>query len=485
MHSRLRSRLARASALITLLAAADCKKDAAPPVPASAGSRAATPSPKAAAVQEPPQDPDFPPLPSREALPTTAGSIAIGTLDDDILQGDKLLSASPDNPALQLRLVPLFLMHAKTEGLLNEYDRALALAESAVKLDPKNPQAWVALSNVHATLHRFEEAQADLKRAQALGAHGSAIDSARAGLFQSLGRYAEARQILEKQVADWARIDSLGALATLDADEGQIETAERHFQEAQKAFSEVTPFPLVWLWFQQGLMWQKEGRLARARELFAAAHERIPADVAVTSHLAAMFAATGDRERAIALLRQVVLTADDPEYMGQLSQLLREEGNIKDADELRSQAIARYETLIKRQPAAFAEHAARFWIGPGADPKKAVPLAKLNLERRQTPDAYALAIEVRLAAKEPAAETCQLAERAITPPAFATPHLRVQASRAFIACGKKDRADAVLAAIAPAAPAPAAPAPAAPAPAAPAPAPAPAAPAPAAPARAK
>lgn len=460
MHSRLCSRLTRASALITLLAAADCKKDAAPPASgtASGSGKAAAPSPGAAAAQAQgmgSSEPDFPQLPTREQLPTTSGSIAMGTLNEDILQADKLLSASPNNAELQMRLVPLFLMHAKTAGQLNEYERARLLAEGAAKLDPKNPQAWLTMSSVHATLHQFDDALADLKRAQSLGARGTMLDSARAGILQALGRYSEARPLLEKMVADLPRIDSLGALATLEADEGHIEIAERRFQEAQRAFSDVTPFPLVWLWFQQGLMWQREGRLSRARELFAAAHERLPDDVAVTSHLAGMFAATGDRERAVALLRQVVLSADDPEYFGQLSQLLREEGNVKEADELRQQAATRYETLIKRQPAAFADHAARFWIGPGADPKKAVPLAKLNLERRPTADAYALAIEVSLAAKEPAAETCKLAEKALTPPAVPLPRVRVLASRAFLACGQKERADAELASLAPPSPAPA------------------------------
>lgn len=282
--------------------------------------------------------------------------------------------------------------------MLSNYDRALELAEKAVKLAPKMQGAWTALSSVHATLHRFDEALADLKRAEALGFHGEALEQARAGIYQATGRFAEARPIVEKLAAAWPRLQSLGALASLDADEGRIEEAERWFQKASASFSDVTPFPQVWIWFQQGLMWQKEGNLSRARELFAAAHERLPADAAVASHLAGMLASTGERERAIVLLREVIRTADDPEYHEQLSQSLRESGKADEAAMMRAFAIARYETLIKRQSAAFAEHAARFWIGLGADPKKALPLAKL----------------------------------------------RVLASRAFLACGQKELAEAQL-----------------------------------------
>lgn len=474
MLSLLNSRTARASALLTILAAAACQKDAPPPVSASSGAGGAEPPAAAAAATAPaappaptataappssaapsaaaPASSEFPPLPSRKELPTTSSNIAIGNLQGDVESAEKLLAKSPNNAELMLRVVPIFLMHGKTQGILRDYDRALALAESAVKVDPKSPMVWATMAQVHSTLHRFPEALADLKRVEALGFRGTQLEMTRASILQAMGRYKEARPVIEKLSIAMPRIDTIGALATLDADEGRIADAERNFQAALVSFKEVSPFPLVWLWMQQGLMWQKEGRVARARQLFAAANERLPEDVAVVSHLAASEAVTGERAQAIARLRTIVATSDDPEYVGQLSQLVRDGGDAGEADRLRAQAAARYEELLKRHPAAFAEHAARFWLGPGADAKKAVPLAALNLTHRKTPDAYALVLESRLGAGEPAAATCKLAETAITPPATATPRLRVLASRAFAACGQKDRAEAELRTVAASAP---------------------------------
>src|SRR5207253_336316 len=120
------------------------------------------------------------------------------------------------------------------------------------------------------------------------------------------------------------------------------------------------------------------GRFARARELFEAAHDRLPADVAVTSHFAAALAATGDRARAIELVRARAGQSDDPEYAAQLAQLLQGEGRAAEADEQRARAAA------ERALSALAR--------PGA-------------------------------------------------------HLRVLASRAFDACGRKDRAAAELRAV--------------------------------------
>ena len=44
-------------------------------------------------------------------------------------------------------------------------------------------------------------------------------------------------------------------------------------------------------------------------------------------------------------------------------------------------------SLIARHPEAFADHAAEFWLAAGADPDKALQLAKMNLEVRNTPRA--------------------------------------------------------------------------------------------------
>ena len=53
-------------------------------------------------------------------------------------------------------------------------------------------------------------------------------------------------------------------------------------------------------------------------------------------------------------------------------------------------AAARYDELIASHPEAFADHAAEFWLAAGADPDKALRLAKMNVEVRNTPRARAL-----------------------------------------------------------------------------------------------
>ena len=72
----------------------------------------------------------------------------------------------------------------------------------------------------------------------------------------------------------------------------------------------------------------------------------------------------------MALLRQLAHSADDPEYASQLARLLKEVGQLDDAQHWRAIAAARYDELMARHPEAFADHAAEFWLTIGGDAQK-------------------------------------------------------------------------------------------------------------------
>lgn len=66
----------------------------------------------------------------------------------------------------------------------------------------------------------------------------------------------------------------------------------------------------------------------------------------------------------------------------------------------RTRAAMRYGELIARHPAAFADHAAEFWLGVGGDPRRALGLARLNAEARRTPHAADLLARAAVASAE-------------------------------------------------------------------------------------
>ena len=55
---------------------------------------------------------------------------------------------------------------------------------------------------------------------------------------------------------------------------------------------------------------------------------------------------------------------------------------MEEAGKWRNKAAARYDELMALHPEAFADHAAEFWLEAGADPSRALRLARKNLEVR-------------------------------------------------------------------------------------------------------
>jgi tetratricopeptide (TPR) repeat protein len=197
------------------------------------------------------------------------------------------------------------------------------------------------------------------------------------------------------------------------------------------------------LYFQDGLLEQKLGSATRARELFQAAHDRLPCYPQATGHLASILDATGQRDQAIELLRTVIKNSDDPEFVGQLAATLKADGKNDEAAELHKRAADRYDELVKKYPLAFSDHAARFWLLPDGDPKRALALAQVNLKNRQTVDALRLVLDASLAANDTAL-ACKTGETLLARP-FVTAPSRVAASKAFMACGQKERGEKELA----------------------------------------
>jgi tetratricopeptide (TPR) repeat protein len=287
-------------------------------------------------------------------------------------------------------LVDLLIMRAHVLGRIADYERAVALAELRLRGASAEGLSFLSLARARGSLHRFKEALSELDVAEQLGIEDSAAQAERAAILQAVGRYDEALVLRRAAVERRADFESVAGLAALHAERGETAEAEPLFDESYLRYRGVSPFPLVQLEFQRGHMWREAGQPLRARDWFDAAWRRVPAYAQAEGHLAEVEAELGEREDAIARLRRLASESDDPDYAAQLARILDEDGNAAEADRWRARAEKRYGELVSRHPAAFADHAAEFWSSAGRDPQRAVGLAKLNLEVRNTPRARAL-----------------------------------------------------------------------------------------------
>jgi tetratricopeptide (TPR) repeat protein len=348
------------------------------------------------------------------SIRTTDGTIAIANLCGRIA-GLELNAACPQPTSRpRAELIDLLTLRAQILGRIADYERAAALAEQLAREAPADSGALLVRARARACLHRFAEALTDLETAGHLGAgeylgDGAGPAAERAAVLQALGRYEEAMALRQAAVAGRADFETLGGLAALHADCGEIPTAERLFDEARTRFRGVSPFALAQLEFQRGHMWLERGDdLHRARHWLMTAWRRLPAYAPAEGHLAEVEAAAGEHHGAITRLRRLTATSDDPVYPAQLARILGEVGRDEEARVWRARARERYDELVARHPAAFADHAAEFWVTVGGDPQRARSLAQLNLEVRDTPRARALLARTLAACPPPASPGDQL-----------------------------------------------------------------------------
>ena len=328
---------------------------------------------------------------------TTDGTIALVNLDAQIESLERQAARGRLLSRWSADLVDRLTLRGQILGCIADCERAAALAEQLACQASTDGLAFLARARMRAWLHRFEEALADLDIAERLGLAGAEVAAERAAIFQAVGRYDEAMALRRAALARRADFETLGALAALHSERGEIDAAERLFGESRERFRGVSPFGLAQLDFQRGHMWQEQGDLGHAREWLTSAWFRLPAYAQAEGHLAEVEAVLGEREVAIARLTRLAGASDDPDYASQLSRVLGQAGRLDEAGIWRARAEVRYDELVARHPAAFADHSAEFWLTVGGDAHRALGLAKQNFAVRQTPRARALLSRALLA----------------------------------------------------------------------------------------
>src|SRR5262252_6930191 len=320
----------------------------------------------------------------------THGTIALRNLEAQI-EG-LAPNPTPGLPLVEERawLIDLLALRGSILGSIADYERALELAHLLVRDATTEASAFLARARTRAVFHRFRDALDDLDVAERLAADAESVERERAAVFQGLGRYDEACAIREEYARRCPSFESLGALTTLWAERGDTERAEWLHAESVQRYRGVSPLPLATLDFQLGVMWMHEGQLDRAQDHLIAARRYVPAYAPAQGHFAEVEAELGKFDLAIALLIPLATTSDDPDYAAQLARICARAGYPDDARYWRQHAAERYDELIALHPEAFADHAADFWLGAGAEPQKALRLARMNFAIRKTPRARAL-----------------------------------------------------------------------------------------------
>jgi len=315
---------------------------------------------------------------------TTAGVIAIENLDQEIARGGH-------DPGAEELLLERSRFLADYEAL----DRASVIGEDRVA----NGGDLLRRARTRTAVHRFADALSDIAAAERDGANREQAGGLRATIFIATGRAVEVVSQLEAEAAHRPGFASRSALAGAYAALGRLDQADRLYIAALGDLETTSPLPYAWVYFARAVMWTEEGAdSARGAALYARALVYLPDFAAAAIHLAELEAARGDSASAMTRLERVVASTGEPEALGLLGTLYLRSGDTVRGRREVSRARRRYEALLSRHPLAFADHAAEFYLGPGADAERAWALARLNLANRPTRRAVALACRAARAA---------------------------------------------------------------------------------------
>jgi tetratricopeptide (TPR) repeat protein len=328
---------------------------------------------------------------------TTAGAIAVANLDHQITQHG-------DDPGAG----ELLLARARFLADYDALDRASASAERRFATAGELLQR----ARARAAVHRFADALADVAAAERAGVNGDELAALRASIFVATGRAGEVIAQLEADVAHHPGFRSHSALANAYAAVGRFTEADLGYVTALADLDTTSPFPYAWLYFARGTMWAEHaGDPARGEAMYVRALAHLPEFTTANIHLAELEVARGDLASSMARLERVVASNSEPEALALLGTLYVRTGDAVRGRREISRAEQRYESLLAHHPLAFADHAAEFYLGPGADPERAWLLAAQNLAGRETGRALALAIDAAHATGRDR-EACALVARA-------------------------------------------------------------------------
>ncbi len=343
---------------------------------------------------------------------TTSPDIAVANLNGQIDALTRQVQIDPSNVAIRESLVGLLMARTQYLGTFDDFDTAFATVEEALEMELAPARIAVLHASLLSAVHRFDLALEELDRAEALGANEQ--HELRQTIALARGEHTE-RIVRERETAASAvpSFSALSGLAAAYRSSEQYERSDLAYQDALQVYRDVSPFPIAWVEFQRGIMWGEFADDAdTAYTHYVNAVDLLPQYVVGNVHLAELEVEYGLQDLAIERLERIVFETADPEPASRLAQFLAESDPLKSQD-YAAFAKERYEYFLAGYPLAFADHACEFYLGAGDDSDRALELALLNLDNRQTPRAYDLAISSAAAAGAEAL-VCELAEESGT-----------------------------------------------------------------------
>lgn len=323
----------------------------------------------------------------------TDGEIALVNLEHARRRSWDRFTRGPMLSGVAERIVEEEQLVLQFTGDVAALERLDILANALDACDPQSARTALVQAQVASATHRFTEARRHLANARSRGAPEEDVERLGLCVDQACGAQLESVLDVRRSLVEASgRLEDLVPLGAALAEMDRFDAADGAYLKALDAYDDVSPFPLAWTCFQLGQLW---GELAhapdanRAASWYRRAIHYLPQYVKARVHLSEIQTDNGELDEARALL-EPALSSGDPEVPWRLADVLALQGDGDQAAFHLGNARDGFEALLAKQPLAFADHGAEFYLGSGNDPARASELARLNLANRPTARAFEL-----------------------------------------------------------------------------------------------
>lgn len=303
-----------------------------------------------------------------------------------INQGLAELNGSALNPPVDSakvsRLAYLQYQRASLTGNLEALGDADATLDYAIRHLGPSGDLFFLKANIHFKLHRLNDVEEDLKlgRDLLLSTPGRAL---KADLDFQKGRYQAAKEEYEALIEEERTWDALARLAHLNFKMGDVERADRLFDEAADELTAKEMRHYSWLELQRGVLDLSRGDYEKARQHYERAERAFSGNWMTQEHLAELFGAEGDFDEAERLYRVVVERVPRPDFHQALGELYLTMGKTAAATEWLDKARQGFLQSAQRGEVHYYHHLADFCADVDEDGPEAVKWARKDLELRR------------------------------------------------------------------------------------------------------
>ena len=288
----------------------------------------------------------------------------------------------PVDSAKVSRLAYLQYQRASLTGDLDALGEADATLDHAIRHLGPSGDLYFLKANIHFKLHRLNDVEQDLQlgRDLLLSTPGRAL---KADFDFQKGRYHAAQEEYEALIEEERTWDALARLAFLHFKMGDLEKADRLYDEAADELTAKEMRHYSWLELQRGVVDLSYGDYDKARQHYERSERAYSGHWMVDEHMAELLGAQGKYDEAEALYRSVVARVPRPDFQQALGELYISMGKSAEATKWLDRARTGFLESAALGEVHYYHHLADFYADVDENGPEAVKWARKDLDLRR------------------------------------------------------------------------------------------------------